>query len=60
VLLTKDEDFAQRRLLSTNGPAVVWLRVGNCSNRALLQWFAPLLADIVERLELGEKLIEIV
>jgi len=30
VLVTKDEDFAQRRLLTTGGPAVLWLRVGNC------------------------------
>jgi len=60
VLLTKDEDFAQRRLLSDAGPTVVWFRVRNCSNRALLQWFAPLLPDVIDRLQQGEKLIEIV
>lgn len=60
VLLTKDEDFAQRRLLTADGPAVIWLRVGNCTNRALLQWFAPMLPDIIERLQQGEMLIEVV
>jgi predicted nuclease of predicted toxin-antitoxin system len=39
---------------------VVWIRVGNCSNRALLAWFAPLLPSIVDRLAQGETLIEVI
>jgi predicted nuclease of predicted toxin-antitoxin system len=34
VIVTKDEDFAIRRLLN-EGPAVVWLRVGNTRRIAL-------------------------
>ena len=34
VIFTKDEDFALRRLRAQAGPTVVWLRVGNSSNRA--------------------------
>ena len=60
VIITKDEDFAARLVLSPDRPGVIWLRAGNCSNRALLQWFAQLLPDVLHRLERGEKLIEIV
>ena len=60
IIVTKDEDFAVRRLLTTVGPAVVWLRVGNTSNRGLLQWLTPLWPDIVRRLAAGDVLIEVV
>ena len=59
-IVTKDEDFANRKAARTGGPRVVWVRVGNCSNRALLDWFAPLLPSIVERLEDGDALVEVV
>src|SRR5689334_2904514 len=60
VVVTKDEDFSILRAVKTSGPPVVWLRLGNCSNHALLTWFMPLFADIVARLEQGEGLIEVV
>lgn len=59
-IITKDEDFAIRRLCEADGPQIVWLRVGNCSNRELLGWFMPLLADIASRLQQGEAIIEVV
>ncbi len=60
VIVSKDEDFAVKRVLYPGGPAVVWLRVGNCTNRALRHWFVPLLETVVARLSAGEKLIELV
>ena len=39
--------------------AVVWVRVGNCTNAALLRWFSPLWPEIRRRLEAGEQLIEV-
>jgi predicted nuclease of predicted toxin-antitoxin system len=60
VIITKDEDFPTRRMLGDAGPAIVWLRVGNCSNRALLQWFKPMLPEIIARLKAGEILIEVI
>jgi predicted nuclease of predicted toxin-antitoxin system len=60
VIVTKDEDFSSRKALRPGGPAVVWLRVGNCFNRALLQWFRPLLSQILDRLAQSEELIEVV
>jgi predicted nuclease of predicted toxin-antitoxin system len=60
VIVTKDEDFAERRARTRDGPAIVWIRVGNVSRRELLTWFRFRLPVIVEALERGETLIEIV
>jgi predicted nuclease of predicted toxin-antitoxin system len=35
VIVTKDEDFAERVRRGRPGPAVVWLRIGNSSSRSL-------------------------
>lgn len=59
MIVTKDEDFPHRSGQSTTAPAIVWLRIGNCSRRALLDWFEPLLPQIEAQLERGEKLIEV-
>ncbi len=40
-------------------PVIVWLRIGNTSRRALLQWFEPLLPQIETLISQGERLIEI-
>lgn len=60
VVLTKDEDFVTRRLLEVTGPQIVWLRVGNCSNRELVAWFLPLLPDAVARLQHGDIIVELI
>lgn len=59
VILTKDEDFRRRLRQSRTSPVIVWLRVGNSSRRALLQWFEPLVPKVVELIEGGERLVEI-
>ena len=59
VIITKDEDFPKLLARPEPTPAVVWLRVGNCRNPVLLSWFLPLLPDILERIEMGDTLIEI-
>jgi predicted nuclease of predicted toxin-antitoxin system len=58
-IITKDEDFAERCLYSQNQPVIVWLRIGNTSNQALLNWLIPLWAEIIRRIELGDRLIEV-
>jgi len=45
--------------VSGGAPAIVWLRIGNCTNRVLFAWLEPLLPEIKSRLNAGEKLIEI-
>ena len=59
IIISKDEDFVDRWLLSDNPPGVIWVRRGNCSNRALMAWFEPLWPDVLRRLEQGERLIEL-
>jgi predicted nuclease of predicted toxin-antitoxin system len=58
-IVTKDEDFANLVWHSNNGPAVIWLRCGNTSNRSLLLLLLPLLDDIAERIVAGDRLIEV-
>jgi len=60
VIVTKDEDFPDLAALRPGGPPVVWLRIGNCSNRALLSWLDPLLPTILHRLAAGDSVVEVV
>jgi predicted nuclease of predicted toxin-antitoxin system len=59
VLITKDEDFADQVVLGRPAPIVVWVRVGNTSRRALLDWFVPRIGQIVAMTESGERLVEL-
>ena len=60
VIITKDEDFAHRQGQSTKAsPIIVWLRIGNTSRRALLEWFEPLLPRIETLIEGGDRLVEV-
>lgn len=60
VIISKDEDFVTLSTIDSNGPPVVWVRVGNTTNPALLNWFEPLFPRIEHGLQSGEKLIEII
>jgi len=59
IVITKDDDFAKRFRQSKIAPSVVWLRIGNTSRKALLEWFEPLLPKVVALIEEGERLIEV-
>jgi predicted nuclease of predicted toxin-antitoxin system len=58
-VLTKDEDFATRWAKGDRVVAVVWLRIGNCSRRALITWLDPQWSRIIQLLASGETLIEL-
>ncbi len=58
-IITKDEDFQLRWLFGRRDVPVVWLRCGNISNRELKAQITLLLDDIVQRLQTGETLIEV-
>jgi predicted nuclease of predicted toxin-antitoxin system len=59
IILTKDRDFAD--LISVRGapPQVVWLRIGNATNRRLRLLVSPLVPRIVRFIESGAHLIEV-
>ena len=59
VIVTKDEDFAQRVLAGSSGPQVLWLRIGNSTKPVLLAWFAPLLEGAVRELMAGNRVVEL-
>jgi predicted nuclease of predicted toxin-antitoxin system len=59
IIITKDEDFPQRLRQAKSSPVIVWLRIGNTSRRALLEWFEPLLPQIESLISQGDRLIEI-
>jgi hypothetical protein len=44
---------------SRKTPVIVWLRGGDGSNRALREWFAPLLPDVLREIESGQRFIEV-
>ncbi len=58
-IITKDEDFSRRKVLTAAGPAVVWIRLPNTRRRELLEWFETVLPQILVALERGETLIEV-
>ena len=59
VVITKDEDFAERALQARVGPQILWLRIGNSTNPVLFTWLQPLFSDAVKALEAGQRLVEL-
>ena len=60
VIVTKDEDFTQGKILAPASPVVVWIRLPNTRRRELLAWFGTVLLDMVSAIERGETLVELV
>lgn len=60
VIVTKDEDFAIRSVCDSAPPAIVWVRLGNTRNKALLDSFVLLLPKIATALERSEKIVELI
>lgn len=59
-IMTKDKDFRDWILVRSEGPIIIWLRIGNCSNLVLINWLIPMMPRVVEAVENGEKLIDLV
>jgi predicted nuclease of predicted toxin-antitoxin system len=60
IIITKDEDFAERTTRDTSAPVIVWLRIGNATNQALMQWLTPRWEEITMLLDPGvNRLIEV-
>lgn len=57
VLVSKDEDFVVLRL--PDRFALLWLRCGNATNRALVAWLEPRWGRIEQLLVSGERLVEV-
>ena len=59
VIISKDQDFVDRWLLSDKPVAFIWIRKGNCTNAALIEWLELLWPETLSRLEQGEPFIEL-
>jgi len=61
VIITKDEDFAVggAARFGSPAPSVIWLRLGNSSQKVLLGTFVPMLSSVITLIEAGELLVEI-
>lgn len=59
VIITKDEDFAQRKALSGDGPLVASIRLPNTRRRDLLVWIETVLPAVLTALARGDTLIEV-
>ena len=58
VLVSKDEDFTHMVLRDENA-YLIWVRVGNCRRSFLLELFCRLWPHLMQRLESGDRFIEI-
>lgn len=59
VIVTKDEDFAQRAQTGVAGPVIVWLRIGNTSNAALRAWLVPQMSGLIRLIGQGCRVVEV-
>ncbi|MGH7022622.1 MAG: DUF5615 family PIN-like protein [Caulobacteraceae bacterium] len=59
VIVTKDQDFADRVTVTRTGPAVVWLRTGNGATVDLIAMLTPMMPTIEARLASGDRLVEL-
>ncbi len=58
-LVTKDQDFIGLAESPPEGSAVLLIRLGNTTNRALLGHLEPLMPELLAALAGGEKIVEI-
>jgi predicted nuclease of predicted toxin-antitoxin system len=59
ILITKDEDFFHRASSSNVAAQIVWVRLGNCRNEALLGAFDRLWERLVASLAARERVVEV-
>lgn len=58
-IVTKDEDFVLLHALDREGPAVIWVRIGNASTAVLLRRLPAIWTDILSAVERGDKIVEV-
>jgi predicted nuclease of predicted toxin-antitoxin system len=59
IIVTKDEDFARRVHPGNTGPVILWIRIGNTTNRALQSWLLPQLPQITALIQQGVRVLEV-
>jgi predicted nuclease of predicted toxin-antitoxin system len=59
VIITKDEDFQVRASVTQHHPIIIWVRIGNCSKKTLLDFFEKRWREMNAELDNGATLIEL-
>lgn len=59
IIVTKDGDFAAMRALRDDGPAVIWVRMGNTTTASLFAALARVWPAVIAALEAGEGVVEV-
>ena len=59
ILVSKDEDFLHLALRPAATTGLVWVRIGNCRKQHLLEAFERAWPRLVERIESGERIVEV-
>lgn len=59
ILVTKDEDFSSRVWIDRASVGLIWVTIGNCSNRTLIGVFEEKLAAIERIFSEGKSLVRI-
>jgi predicted nuclease of predicted toxin-antitoxin system len=58
-LISKDEDFFHLACTLAMGPALIWVRLGNCRKAALLSAFEKALPMLLDALSTGQRIVEL-
>lgn len=59
IVVTKDSDFAFAQQPAADRVMIVWIRLGNTTNRYLTAQLKPRLPEIVEALAAGDEIVEV-
>ena len=59
VLISKDEDFVEKSNLGKVSFQVIWIRIGNISNKNLWEKIEQIFPLIVSRIKKGDMIVEI-
>lgn len=59
VVISKDEDFWYLAITPGSAGRLIWVRIGNCRKRSLIETFENRLASIITALEASSRIVEI-
>jgi len=58
-IIARDEDFSVLAAMGQCAASVIWVRFGNCRTKVLLELFSQSLNAILQKLESGDRVIQI-
>ncbi len=59
IVVSKDEDFVTLASRPGDAGRLIWVRLGNCRNAALIETFDRILNQLVSAFESGQRVVEV-